>query len=378
MDEKQEEFYIGIDLGDHWTQISYCRPGMQEPETISVVAGEERYRIPTTPYKKSLSMGNGQEAREMLTSFLRKVLLFVPELTDFSAIRALTFHLEELNLKNVELLKSISKQLGIPENHVFLQDSRESFCDFAMNQPYELMQHDVMLFFCERNELIAFWLTREEKTRPQKIEIQTLNLGTLPLPAEERDESFAGMAEAAMHGKIISSVYLMGDGLEGGWLKDSLHVLCRGRKAFQGKNLYTKGACCHSMLMAANKEREYVYFSEHMITQNIFIQVKSGNRTFFRELVEAGTSCYEVQASCQVLLAGEPDVDVWVQEPDSKNARIESLQLTDLPLRPPKATRLLIEALPGDKKQVIIRITDLGFGAWYATSGKIWEYGINE
>ena len=64
--------------------------------------------------------------------------------------------------------------------------------------------------------------------------------------------------------------------------------------------------------------------------------------------------------------------------PDSKNDRIVSLQLTDLPLRPPKATRLLIEALPGDKKQVIIRITDLGFGAWYATSGKIWEYGINE
>ena len=73
MDAKQEELYIGIDLGDDWTQISYYRPEMKEPETISVVAGEERYRIPTTPYKQSLSKGQMQEAQEMLQHFLRKI-----------------------------------------------------------------------------------------------------------------------------------------------------------------------------------------------------------------------------------------------------------------------------------------------------------------
>lgn len=377
MDIKQEELYIGIDLGEEWTQISYCHPQMKEPETVSVVAGEERYRIPTTPYHQRLLKGQIQEAQEMLQLFLKKVFRYVPDFIDFEHVLALTFHVKELNPEIAGLLKAAMEQLGAARERVYIQDSRESFCHFAMNQEKELMQHDSMMFFCEKNELTAYWLTRAEKTLPQKVEIQTLNLGTLPLQAEERDRSFAQMAEAALQGKIVSAVYLMGEGLEGGWMKDSLHVLCRGRKAFQGKNLFTKGACYNSIMQMHRETLEYVFFGDHIIRQNIFIQVKNGNRTFFQELVEAGTSCYEVNSSCQVLLEGEPGVDIWIQAPDSKEARIESLQLTDLPDRPPKATRLLIEALPLEKRQIMIRIRDMGFGTWYASGGKVWEYSID-
>lgn len=363
MDTVQEQVYIGIDLNEEWTQISYYRPGMKEPETVSTVLGEEQYRIPTEGFT---------------VAFLRKVIRYVPNLLNFSQIQALTFHLNQIKMETVELLHKLTKQMGIDRERVFIQDHKESFCHFAMNQEKSLMQHDVFLFLCEEDELSCFWLEKNNRTVPKQIEIKSLVLGELPKERQERDSAFARMAENAMKGKIVSSVYLMGQGLEGGWIQESLQILCRGRRAFQGKNLYSKGAC-YGSVMQKNKEKcGYVYFSEYKLSQNVFLQVRNGERTFFKELAEAGSSCYEVQGSCQILLEGESCVDIWLQAPDSKKARIESLELTDLPKRPPKATRLLVEAVPGEKKQICIRITDMGFGQWYAPSGKVWEYCIDE
>lgn len=371
MPQHEKEVFIGIDFNDSWTQISYFWPGMEEPKTVSTVVGEERYRIPTENYQ-------GKDAREVLCGFLRRVIRMIPGLSDFSQIGAVTVHTREIDLEQVKLLRSIFQEIGVSREHVFLQDSKESFCHFVMNQKKELMQHDVVLFECEENELYCYYLRKTGKTRPVKVEIETIALGTLPGEPEARDLYFAREAQEVFKGKIVSAAYLTGDGLEGGWLNSSLTVLLRGRKAFQGKNLYTRGACYHSMLKMRKSDRSYAYFNENKLSDNLYLKVRQGSRFFFQELAEAGTNCYEVGSSCQVLLEGEPSVDVWIQAPDSKDARIVSLELTELPERPPKATRLEIEVVPAGKDQVMIRIRDLGFGPWYASSGKVWEYCINE
>ncbi len=362
--ESRQEMYIGIDLSEEWTQVSYYRPGMEEPETVSTVAGEERYRIPTD--------------MEHLDVHLRKVIRYVPGMTDFSGIGAVTFHLADMDMERVKLLKRIMEQLGVSRERVFVQDDKESFCHFAMHQAKELVQHQVVLFACEENKVTCLCLEKRERTRPVRVEIREILQGELPKIFGERDENFAQMAEEALKGKIVSSVYLTGDGLEGGWLCDSLHVLCRGRRAFQGKNLYSRGACYGSLYEAHKKEAGYIYFGDLVLSKNIFLKVNCGNQTFFHDLAEAGERCYEVERSCQVLLNGEPSVDVWLKDPYSGETRIESLQLTDLPERPPKATRLLIETRGTGKGQLLVRVKDLGLGGWYPSSGKVWEYCIDE
>ncbi len=371
MGEQEKEFYIGIDFNDNWTQISYFRPGMEEPETVSTVVGQERYRIPTVAKQ-------GGSQREMLPVFWRRILHMVPGLKDFSQIAAVTVNLPDLDRECVELMTVTLKELHIPGERIFVEEDKESFCHFAMNQEKELMQHDVVLFRCDEDTVSCLYLTKQPGTSPQRVEIEERELGTLPKEPADRDRRFGALARQVFLGKIVSAVYLTGDGLEGGWLKDSLNVLCRGRRAFQGKNLLTKGACYGSYLQLHKDARRYVYFSQYKLSDNVFLKVNQGDRSFFLELAEAGESCFEVNRNCQVLLDGEPCVDVWLQAPDSPTARIESLELTDLPARPPKATRLLIEALPDREGRLMARITDLGFGAWYESSGKVWEYCINE
>ena len=368
----QEEIYIGIDLGDAWTQISYYRPDMEDAETVSTVVGEERYRIPTVSYRKQ------ENGEELLGRFLRKVICLVPGITEPREASAVTFHLPHICMEDISRLKRLMEQMEIPVERVFFQDDKESFCHFALNQKKELALHDMVLFRCEENALSCLYLTRGGKSTPQKIEITARTLGQLPEDAGERDRYFAEAATEVLTGKIVSSIYLTGEGLEGGWLAESLTILCRGRKVFQGRNLYTRGACFESFMQMHKEKCSYIFLNEYKLAKNIMLQVKQQDRTFFKELAEAGNYCYEVNGSCEVLLSGEPFVDIWLKAPDSNLARVESLELTGLPKRPDKATRLLVEAVPSGVTQVVIRITDLGFGPWYASSGKVWEYCIDE
>ena len=52
MDKKDKGVYLGIDLNDRYTMISFWQLNMEEPRTISVVMGSEDYQIPTYLAKK--------------------------------------------------------------------------------------------------------------------------------------------------------------------------------------------------------------------------------------------------------------------------------------------------------------------------------------
>ena len=74
------------------------------------------------------------------------------------------------------------------------------------------------------------------------------------------DEIFLGIAEKKCGGKEVSCVYLIGDGYKDGWASRSLRYLCRGRRVFQGNNLYSKGACYGIReKIGLEEKKEYVF-----------------------------------------------------------------------------------------------------------------------
>ena len=49
--------YLGIELNDSYAMVSYMQPNMEEPETVSTIAGSENYRIPTLLAAKMSACG---------------------------------------------------------------------------------------------------------------------------------------------------------------------------------------------------------------------------------------------------------------------------------------------------------------------------------
>ena len=93
-------------------------------------------------------------------------------------------------------------------------------------------------------------------------------------------------------------------------------------------------------------------------------------------LLDAGESWYEAYGECEVILDGTGEIEVWIQKPDSRDAKVEILELTDLPERDNRTTRLRISAKPTSDIEAIVTISDLGFGEIEPSSNKTWEHRI--
>ena len=160
-------------------------------------------------------------------------------------------------------------------------------------------------------------------------------------------------------------------------MKASLARLCKGRKVFMGKNLYSKGACYAGYTKDGKRDWPFVYIGDNDLKLNLSIKILENNVMKFFTLIDAGESWYDAKGECEVILDGEPEIEFYIQRPDSREAHTDVLELADMPKRENRTTRLRIEASPISDVAVSIVITDLGFGEISPSSGKSWEHTIS-
>lgn len=407
MEAKRIPYYLGIDLNDRFAMISYYQLNMSEPDTVSTVAGSEVYQIPLVLAKRK---GLGQwyygedarrlaktsemicvdcllrravnketirledenyEAEELLTLFLKKLIQLPQKLGNSIYCDRLVITVERLTRENMDLLWKVASKLGFSKEQFMVIDHRECFYYFSLNQKKDLWVHDVYLLECEQNNLYYYMLSRNTRTTPQVVTIAESSRQTL---GEDRDGDFGRILQKAFENKIISAVYLVGDGFDGDWMKDSLVYLCRGRRAFVGKNLYSKGACYAAAIRDHEDEWPYIYMGENEMKFNISLKVRNQGKLEFYHLISAGKNWFESFGECEIVLSGSCEVDFWKQLPNSREAKIETLELTDLPMRPDRTTRLRIIARPVADDKVEIEIKDLGFGEFFRSTDKSWRY----
>ncbi|MBQ3030837.1 MAG: hypothetical protein IJD24_06395 [Agathobacter sp.] len=409
MEARKEQVIVGIDLNDRYAMISYYQLNMREPETVSPIAGSEIYQIPTLLAKRKY-LGqwyygadakkmaktsevicvdsllkravNGEsirvedetyEAWELLALFLKKVMELPQKLGNVRNCDKLVLSVERLSKENMEVFWKIAPKLGLLPEQFMVIDHKESFYYFALNQPESLWIHDVFLFENDGKNLFYYGLKRNTRTTPQVISIKESI--KVPIDDEEnKDQAFLQLIQRGFENQIVSTAYLVGDGFEGGWMKDSLTYLCRGRRAFMGNNLYCKGACYAGYVRACVENWKYIYMGENEMKFNLSLKVRDRGELAFYNLISAGKNWFESKGECEVILSGVEGIDFWKQLPNSREAVIETLELTDLPSRPDRTTRLRITATPVSDEKIEVQIRDLGFGEIYRSTDKTWKY----
>ena len=307
MEQRKEHIYIGIDINDRYAMISYYQLNMAEPETVSTIAGSGYYQIPTLLAKRK-SLGqwyygddarkmaktsevicvdsllkravNGEtiriedetfEAWELLALFLKKVMELPKKLGNVAACDRLILSVERLSRANMEVFWKIAPKLGLLPEQFMVIDHKESFYYFALSQPDSLWIHDVYLFESDGKNIHYYGLKRNTRTAPQVISIKE----SIKTPMEEnKDEEFLILLQKAFENQIVTTVYLVGEGFEGKWMKDSLTYICRGRRAFMGNNLYCKGACYAGFLRDHDENWNFIYMGENEMKFNLSLKVR--------------------------------------------------------------------------------------------------------
>lgn len=141
----------------------------------------------------------------------------------------------------------------------------------------------------------------------------------------------------------------MGEGFENNWYPNSLKVLCNGRRAFLGNNLYSKGACYTAYQRGQEelmKEQEGpVYLDESKLKEQISIQLRQHGKEEWYPLVPWGRHWYEGDGQWEVLLEDTDDIEIKVESLLTGTSRIERVQVNELPKRAKYTIRLQVEVL---------------------------------
>ena len=402
-----KKIYIGIDLDGDTAMVSFAYDGC-EPETVSPLAGSELFAIPLAIcLKKNGGWAYGEEARrvaksglgqcedhllerarrgeqvqmgdclfaltDLLGMFLKKMVTMAGRLGPMVSLGCLVITTRTLDDAMIKMLKECVEAMQLTEGSVHFMDHKESFFYYGSNQPPEFSSHDMGLFEY-RSRQMKFWcLEKGKATKPQLLSIREEDYSFDP---EQEDEVFVRIIPQAFGKQIITTVYLVGEGFETGWMKQSLQLLCQGRRVFLGKNLFSKGACFAAMRKMDSRPPGFVYIGENEMKCNVSLKVYERGNISFYTLVTAGVPWFEVHSTCEVVIDGTPSIDFWIQQPNSREARIETVALHTLPERENRTTRMIIDAVPRSDREVLVTLTDIGLGELVPGTGKKWEYEL--
>ena len=333
-----DKVIVGYDLGKDYAQISCYVTGREEEiTTLSSVAGSQVYTIPLVLSKRqgvnqwfygSEALRHAEEEEgilvehllklakdgepvqidgttldpvALLTLFLKRSLGMLSQMTSTERIGALMITCEELDAGMLEVLTQAVEALHLKTDAVCFQSHRESFYYYNLYQPENLWKQGSVLCEYRDSSIQTYYMECNRHTTPVVTYIEEREF---PFPVEKSDEKFLEIATQLCENRMVSSVYLIGEEFSQEWMKESLRYLCRGRRVFQGNNLFSKGACYSMMerLHPSENGQNHVYLGQDKLKSNIGMKVRRQGEESYQALLDAGINWYEAQNTMEFYL----------------------------------------------------------------------------
>jgi hypothetical protein len=353
-----EKVIVGYDLGNKYAQIScYVTGSEEEIRTLSSVAGSSVYTIPLALSKRQgvnqwfygseairyageeegilvenlLKLARDGEPVQidgapidpvaLLTLFLKRSLGLLSQVTNTERIGALMITCEELDHRMLEVLTAATEGLHLKTDQICFQSHVESFYYYNLYQPEELWRHKTIL--CEYGDasIRTYCMECNRHTTPV---VAYMEEREFPFPVPESDEKMQEIAKKLCENQMISSVYLIGEAFSRDWMKESLRYLCKGRRVFQGNNLFSKGACYGMMerLTPGETGKNHVFLGKDKLKSNIGMKVLRQGEESYQALLDAGINWYEAKNTMEFYLLEGRAVEILITSLTGKGNRI--------------------------------------------------------
>ena len=415
-----EKLVIGYDLSDTYAQISYAYVNSDKVETVSTVAGDEIFSIPTVLCKKEganqwlygkeairyaeenpgilvenlLEMaidgepvqidGSTYQPVALLTLFVKRSLGLLSQIASPDKIAAVMVTCKKLDNKVLEVLGNVMAGLQLKTDRIFFQSHVESFYAYMMYQPQELWAYQTLLCEYRGNSMQVYRMECNKRTRPVVVYIEENSYPFVPyepVPEQEMlraeklerlDEAFLHLLEEVCADRMISSLYLIGENFAEEWLKSSLRFACRGRRVFQGNNLYSKGACYGMLerLEPCENGRSHVFLGKDKLKFNVGMRVKRRGQDSYYALLDAGVNWYEAEGNMEFYLQEGNTLELLLTSIIGGSKKYAEIVLEGLP---EGVSRLRLHLYLKDETLLVAEIEDLGFGVFREATHRVWE-----
>ena len=397
---------LGYDINEKNCQISYYDENKNEPQTLEYASSS--YQIPLClgyvnerwVYGEEAQKLKEEQEKDIVTDLFtqavhrEKVVLagkkrdgvwlfakFISlTLEPFEDIRFIAFTTPHTNIDMSKMFKGIGRHLGLDKENVYVQDYKESFCYYMQYQPKELWQYEAAMFYCDGQKIIAYMLRRlnamngrsrdmfvtvDEVASAYIEELEALSTILNEEKGKSADESFKAFIQSVFEKKVISSVFLAGEGFEKNWYPNSLKILCNGRRAFMGNNLYSRGACYTALRKCKEYKDAPIYLDDTRMTEQISLRMRVGGKEGWYPIVSWGTHWYEADGQWEVILEDTSDIEIHIESLAGDGLQVEKVSLEGLTERRDYSLRLQIDVMFFDERTCKISFRDIGFGEFF-------------
>lgn len=419
-----EKLIVGYDLGNEYSQISFAASEDGEVETLSQVAGTQIYNIPTVLCKRSgvnqwfygkealryeqeeqgilvknllalaldgepiIIEGESFDPVALLTLFFKRSLGLLSQVGAPDRIAALMITCEILDHRLLEVLGSVVSGLRLKAVKISFQSYTESYYSYMIHQPEALWAYQSVLFFYRSSCVKVYRMECNRHTTPV---VAFIGEQEFPFPewkglpeeeearkgrCEELDGAFLRIAETICSDGRIGSVFLIGEGFEEEWMKNSLRLLCKGRRVFLGNNLFSKGACygMQERLSTSEVGKKHVFLGNDKLKANIGMKILRQGEESYYALLDAGVNWYEAEHSVEFYIQEGNVLTLIITPLIGTESRTEEIVLQDFP---GSVARLGMQLHLEAENVLAVEIQDLGFGEFRSSAGRIWKENIN-
>ncbi len=418
------KYIIGYELGREYVQISYLKIGEKEPQTVSIVAGEEQYNIPFAMYKqeennlwyigkeaimKQQAYGGilltdllenacleettqvnleNYKSVALLALFIKRSFTYLSFVVPMEKIAGIMFVVENPVWETIDVLRQMTEFLQMPQVQVQFMGKEESFFYYNLHTDASLWNNKVYLYEMQGTSLKSYCLSLNRQTKPVVTLVEKKDYKEFPKIGEREkteaekalwDEQFLEDVTEDMEGEIVSTVYLIGEGFLGEWYRKSVRFLCTKRRVFLGNNLYSKGACFGFMdkMESSELSRSYVYLGTDKLKANVGMELLRNGEPSYLAILDGGNSWYESKKEWDMILENENSFTIKIIPLDGKNITQTQIVLHGLNLQKFPYCRIHAEAYMETPVQMKLKIREMGFGEFYPSEKQYWEETID-
>lgn len=257
---------------------------------------------------------------------------------------------------------------GVSKNHVCV-DYREAFVYYRLTFNRNPSMYDFVLMHQTGDFLEVYEAEPDVSIKPCKIRVSKRcieNAGFADFPGPEKDAVLSEIARQELQPRM-KMLFLTGEAFQGGFMSDSLSVLCSGRLVFLEADLFILGAWAYRKYYETDAFRN-TYCIRTAFTPGIRLTVpvrtRVGETAYV--LIRDDAHSYDSLRSVEVIASTEEYLEVHCAFPEEEGRNEETVRLYigHLVRGINRPTRLRVTAgLMDDGRSYLISAEDIGFGS---------------
>ena len=373
---------IGIDIQKLYSQICWydydnkiCEPVVSDENEAFICNPNEVCELFNTP------RGLDYEYTKELAEFIFNLIELTKHKCQRMKVEKVCITVEIFEKYILDRLKVALNSLIMPKEQWILISHEECYAYYAFSQKHELYSSGVMLLDYTIDGLHTYRMNIGKIQDKNVIMEKRVTFDDNKiLDVVQGRKSFADVSEhimeivrGVMPDRSLSSVYLTGVGFDiPEFPMEFARMLCTGRKAFVGQNLFVKGACyCAYEEINSDLFKNVLLACYNRITTGVELDIiERGVPRRFR-LVRTGINWYMADRNIDFILDDITKIRFILRSCDSSEEYEEVIDISEIPYREGRITRINMNVTFENDSKMVVTITDRGFGDFAKSSGRV-------